>query len=481
MGGCSSSNNSGGLSPQEANWSNNIDREIERRRQQQEDKVKLLLLGAGESGKSTIFKQMRILYGTPPTQDDDLRYYGTTVRANIVVAIRKLLMVARKMGIEIEQEMDKETNAIQSNGGYTDPKALTLREAYDILIENLVEKSGEDALEGLADGWKKPPPKPKMEEDGDTPQDAPVNEEANGENGDSNNLEQEEAPKEPEPPKNETYDPYGELEASAPKSQLKDWVGTSQRAGKIACDDSLLFLKLVEPIRLVWNSESMKLIWAKRATLNVNDSHKDYLRDMARIAAHSYRPTTQDILLARVRTTTVIVETFRIDDIDFEMYDVGGQRSERRKWIECFDEVDAVIFVAALSEYDQNLEESKKTNRMVEALELFRSISNNTAFVDTSIMLFLNKKDLFAEKLLTSDIVAQKPFSDYFGPPKDFDHGVQYFIEKFKDCLMDDDFSENFIHVTMATDTNNMEFVLEASKTIIMNENLARSGFLGTD
>ena len=62
------------------------------------------------------------------------------------------------------------------------------------------------------------------------------------------------------------------------------------------------------------------------------------------------------------------MERYRIDGIDFEMYDVGGQRSERRKWIDCFDNVDAVIFVAALSEYDQTLAEAKRTNRIVDKM-----------------------------------------------------------------------------------------------------------------
>jgi signal recognition particle receptor subunit beta len=199
----------------------------------------------------------------------------------------------------------------------------------------------------------------------------------------------------------------------------------------------------------------MKEVWSKRAQVNVIDGHKEFLQDVSRIASANFKPTTQDVLLARVKTTQVVMERYRIDGIEFEMYDVGGQRSERRKWIDCFENVDAVIFVAALSEYDQSLAEAKRTNRMVEALDLFRSVCNNRAFANTSIMLFLNKKDIFAEKLMYSDIVAQKPFSDYPGPTKDFNNGVLYFIQKFKDCLIDDDFNDSFIHVTCATDTNN--------------------------
>lgn len=40
------------------------------------------------------------------------------------------------------------------------------------------------------------------------------------------------------------------------------------------------------------------------------------------------------------------------------MFDVGGQRSERKKWIHCFENVTSIIFCVALSEYDQPLLEA---------------------------------------------------------------------------------------------------------------------------
>lgn len=45
----------------------------------------------------------------------------------------------------------------------------------------------------------------------------------------------------------------------------------------------------------------------------------------------------------------------------FGVYDVGGQRSERRKWISVFDYVNAIIFVASISEYDQRVREDNRT------------------------------------------------------------------------------------------------------------------------
>jgi guanine nucleotide-binding protein G(i) subunit alpha len=47
------------------------------------------------------------------------------------------------------------------------------------------------------------------------------------------------------------------------------------------------------------------------------------------------------------------------------MFDVGGQRSERKKWIHCFENVTSIIFCVALSEYDQVLlEESNQVGRL---------------------------------------------------------------------------------------------------------------------
>ncbi len=103
----------------------------------------------------------------------------------------------------------------------------------------------------------------------------------------------------------------------------------------------------------------------------------------------------EDFLKMRVRTTGVVEASFHVRyrgmALSFRLIDVGGQRSERRKWIHCFDNVDAILFLVAISEYNQVLLEDGRTNRMDESLKLFESIVNNPFFIKTSFLLFLNK------------------------------------------------------------------------------------------
>ena len=72
-------------------------------------------------------------------------------------------------------------------------------------------------------------------------------------------------------------------------------------------------------------------------------------------------PTEQDILRTRVKTTGIVEVHFSFKNLNFKLFDVGGQRSERKKWIHCFEDVTAIIFCVAMSEYDQVLHEDETT------------------------------------------------------------------------------------------------------------------------
>jgi hypothetical protein len=70
------------------------------------------------------------------------------------------------------------------------------------------------------------------------------------------------------------------------------------------------------------------------------------------------------------------------------MFDVGGQRDERRKWIQCFNDVTAIIFVTACSSYNMVLREDPTKLRLRESLDLFKSIWNNRYAATISVFEF---------------------------------------------------------------------------------------------
>ena len=139
---------------------------------------------------------------------------------------------------------------------------------------------------------------------------------------------------------------------------------------------------------------------------------------MERICCEKYTPTATDVLRARVRTNGILETNFCINDVVITMLDVGGQRSQRRKWIYCFENVKAVLFVVSLSGYDMTLLEDPSVNRLEESLNLFSQIVNNRFFKESSFVLFLNKLDLFREKILYSGRHLRHYFPEYTGRKK---------------------------------------------------------------
>merc|ERR1719443_592088 len=183
---------------------------------------------------------------------------------------------------------------------------------------------------------------------------------------------------------------------------------------------------LVDPLELLWKDAGVEEAIERAAEYQLNDSTRYFWERVDAICAADYKPTEQDVLRARVRTTGIVQQNFQIKDKKYTMFDVGGQRNERRKWIHCFDNVTAVIFVTAISEYDQVLYEDENTNRMDEALILFEQICNHPSFKKTSMILFLNKRDLFEAKLKKKDMTCWRKVPELESAGHDYDKNVAY-------------------------------------------------------
>ena len=223
-------------------------------------------------------------------------------------------------------------------------------------------------------------------------------------------------------------------------------------------------------LKQLWSDSGIQMTWNKRNQFQIVDSTKHFFNKLDVISDQDYFPNQEDMLYLRVKTTEIVTERHLIDGIPFEIYDVAGQRALRRKWIHCFDSVTAVIFVAAISEYDQKIFEDGTTNRMVESLNLFEEICNNRYFVKSSMILFLNKMDLFADKIKKVDIKSIEAFSDYQGKAGDVKDGSDYFIKKFIEKNKKPKTRKVYTHLTCATDTQKVSVVLDACKDIILNE-----------
>ena len=235
--------------------------------------------------------------------------------------------------------------------------------------------------------------------------------------------------------------------------------------------DSLPYSLLTCMIRL-WSDVGVQDCVSRSNEYQLNDSAEYYLDSLARLGKRDYLPAEQDILRTRVKTTGIVEVNFTYKGFNFQILDVGGQRSERKKWIHCFEDVTAILFCVAMSEYDQVLHEDDETNRMQESLTLFHSVCNNKFFDETSIILLLNKKDLFREKIRKSPLTIC--FPEYTGG-QEYEKAaayVQYRFEKQNQSVR----KTIYCHTTCATDSRNMEFVFDAVTDCIIASNLKGCG-----
>jgi len=240
-----------------------------------------------------------------------------------------------------------------------------------------------------------------------------------------------------------------------------------------AADEGELTPDLSHVMKRLWNDGGVQHCFSRSREYQLNDSAAYYLNALERISRPGYVPTQQDVLRTRVKTTGIVETHFSFKNLNFKLFDVGGQRSEGKKWIHCFEGVTAIIFVVAMSGYDLVLAEDEEMNRMIESMKLFDSICNNKWFVETSIILFLNKKDLFEEKINKSPLVIC--FPEYTGN-NTYEECANYIRWKFENLNKRRDQKEIYTHFTCATDTTNIQFVFDAVTDVIIKHNLKDCG-----
>ncbi|KAF9365746.1 guanine nucleotide-binding protein subunit alpha [Mortierella sp. NVP85] len=335
-----------------------IENQLRRDRMQMRNEVKMLLLGAGESGKSTILKQMKLIHDGGYSEEER-EAFKEIIFSNTVQSMRVILEAMDNMELSLYHEANRN---------------------YAIIIMSL-------------------PPQIEGE-----------------------------------------YMPH----------------------------------EVAVAVQNLWLDPNVQQAFQRSREYQLNDSAKYYFDSIDRIAKQNYIPTDQDVLRSRVKTTGITETTFLIGELTYRMFDVGGQRSERKKWIHCFENVTALVFLVAISEYDQLLLEDETVNRMQEALTLFDSICNSRWFVRTSIILFLNKIDRFKEKLPISPM--RNYFPDYEGGDN-YDEASEYILKRFVDLNMTDT-KQIYTHFTCATDTSQIRFVMAAVGDIIIQANLRECGLL---
>ncbi|XP_060654276.1 G protein alpha q subunit-like [Drosophila nasuta] len=311
--------------------------------------IKLLLLGTGESGKTTFLKQMRIIHGDR-FSDKEMRFFTKMVYRNIFMAMQSMI------------------------------KAMDILEISYSDVENIDR---------------------------------------------------------------------AELVSSVPLKTIE------------TLEDPYL-----SAIKCLWNDIGIQECYSRRDEYYLMESAEYFLCEIERIEKPDYIPSEQDILRVRSATTGINQYNIEMDRFVLRLVDVSGQSSERRKWIHCFENVNLIIYIVAISEYFQTLFESEK-NKMEESKELFKAIVKYDWFEKSAFVLFLNKIDQFEEKIKKYHLVDYYPF--YGDGPKGDSNAARDFIRSMFLSLNNFCGRDFYCHYTCATDTHNITLVFAAVKDTIMS------------
>lgn len=228
-------------------------------------------------------------------------------------------------------------------------------------------------------------------------------------------------------------------------------------------------------VKKVWFSEEYEGQILANPEFHVEDGALYFMDHLERVSATDYVPTSLDILHARQKSTGIVETQFVSNGALFRIVDVGGQRSERKKWSVLFSDITGIIFCADVSCYDTPLREDPDVNRMVDSLNTFQTICANRDLQSRDIILFLNKTDLLQKKIKRSPFPPES-FPDAPTDPTS-DDALRYIQSLYMAKITNTSRSKfTYVHHTVATDTTSIKDVFtQIVKEIVRKDNVLAS------
>jgi len=207
------------------------------------------------------------------------------------------------------------------------------------------------------------------------------------------------------------------------------------------------------------------------------------LNDLERVTSLKYMPSEDDVLKARLKTVGVSEYRFQMEvaagrdsGTEWRIVDVGGSRSQRPTWVPFFDDVDAIIFLAPISGFDQVLSEDRAVNRLEDSVLLWKSICSNKLLANVDLVLFLNKCDILEAKLKAGVRLA-KYVRSYGDRVNDLDTVSKYLRSKFS--AIHREYSPNprkfYAFCTSVTDTATTGGIIASVRDMVIRQHLKQS------
>lgn len=212
--------------------------------------------------------------------------------------------------------------------------------------------------------------------------------------------------------------------------------------------------------------------------LSCTDTLRYLLAKIDQLAAEDYTPDHADVARTR-RITSGVHETFFTRELgrkqtQFRVVDVGGQRSERRKWLSCFETVDLVCFFVSLAEYNQTLAEDPSVRRLDETMALFREVLDARALRELPFVIYFTKPDLFEQKI--DRIPLNSIVSAYTGPPS-AEASRQWIVDSFLQIAANRPSQRTFHHSLLCTiDHKSVKLVFATMSEDIFLRHLSACG-----